>query len=65
MVGRGEIVTIGRSGATVSRRDGVYRKTSSDPGDDLVGEGARLIWLRAHGIPAVKNAVYRLLDEFF
>jgi aminoglycoside phosphotransferase len=49
-----EIVTIGQSGATVSRRDGVYRKTSADPGDDLVGEGARLSWLRAHGIPAAE-----------
>jgi kanamycin kinase len=43
-------VTVGMSGATVHRGDGVYRKTSAT--DDLVGEGARLEWLRAHGIPA-------------
>ncbi|AGZ44190.1 APH(3') family aminoglycoside O-phosphotransferase [Actinoplanes friuliensis] len=49
-----EIVTTGQSGATVSRRDGVYRKTSNDPRDDLPGEAARLTWLRAHGIPAAQ-----------
>jgi kanamycin kinase len=47
-------VTIGRSGAVVSRRDGVYRKESNDPRVDLVGESARLDWLRAHGIPAAR-----------
>jgi kanamycin kinase len=46
-----ERVTIGRSGAIVSRRDGVYRKESDE---DLVGEGARLSWLREHGIPAAR-----------
>jgi len=49
-----EKVTIGQSGATVSRRNGWYRKTSDDPRDDLVGEGARLSWLREHGIPAAE-----------
>lgn len=47
-----ERVTIGQSGAAVSRRDGVYRKTSDV--DDLVGEGERLVWLRANGIPAAE-----------
>lgn len=47
-----ETVSGGRSGATVTRRGGVYRKTSDDPGQDLPGEGARLTWLRDHGIPA-------------
>jgi aminoglycoside phosphotransferase len=49
-----ETVTIGQSGATVSRRSGLYRKVSDDPRDDLVGEGARLCWLREHGIPAAE-----------
>lgn len=49
-----ETVTIGQSGATVSRRNGLYRKVSDDPRDDLVGEGARLRWLREHGIPAAE-----------
>ena len=42
----------GRSGATVTRRAGVYRKISDDPRHDLPAEGTRLTWLRAHGIPA-------------
>ncbi|HVV22978.1 MAG TPA: aminoglycoside 3'-phosphotransferase [Pseudonocardiaceae bacterium] len=45
-----ERVTIGHSGAVVTRRAGVYRKESAT--DDLVGEGERLTWLRSHGIPA-------------
>ncbi|CAL9563151.1 Aminoglycoside 3'-phosphotransferase [Actinosynnema sp. ALI-1.44] len=45
-----ERVTIGKSGAAVSRRDGVYRKVSDE--HDLVAEGERLRWLRAQGIPA-------------
>jgi kanamycin kinase len=49
-----ELVTVGQSGATVTRRDGVYRKVSADPRDDLTGEAARLSWLRAHGIPAAE-----------
>lgn len=49
-----ERVTIGASGAAVSRRDGVYRKSSDDPRIDLVGEGERLTWLREHGIPAAE-----------
>lgn len=49
-----ERVTIGLSGAVVSRRNGVYRKESDDPAHDLVGEGERLAWLRAHGIPAAE-----------
>ena len=47
-----ETVSGGMSGARVARRAGVYRKTSDDPRHDLPGEGARLAWLRAHGIPA-------------
>ncbi|MEU8813424.1 APH(3') family aminoglycoside O-phosphotransferase [Actinoplanes sp. NPDC048796] len=49
-------MTIGESGATVmvDRRNGLYRKVSDDPRDDLVGEGARLSWLREHGIPAAE-----------
>ncbi|MFI7602613.1 aminoglycoside 3'-phosphotransferase [Actinoplanes sp. NPDC049681] len=47
-----EIVTTGLSGALVTRRAGVYRKASDDPGHDLVAEGERLTWLRARGIPA-------------
>jgi kanamycin kinase len=47
-----EIVTIGMSGATVSRRDGIYRKVTDNSQDDLVAEGARLTWLREQGIPA-------------
>ena len=35
-----ETVSGGRSGATVTRRDGVYRKTSDDPGHDLPGDGS-------------------------
>jgi len=49
-----EKVTIGASGAMVSRRNGVYRKESADPRTDLVGEGDRLSWLRAQGIPAAE-----------
>ncbi|WP_035812568.1 APH(3') family aminoglycoside O-phosphotransferase [Jiangella gansuensis] len=49
-----ERVTAGESGADVSRRDGVYRKRSDDPADDLVGEAERLRWLRRHGIPAAE-----------
>nr|WP_222598522.1 APH(3') family aminoglycoside O-phosphotransferase [Lentzea tibetensis] len=49
-----ELVTGGMSGARVSRRDGVYRKESDDPGIDLAGEGERLTWLREHGIPAAE-----------
>ena len=51
-----ETVTIGQSGATVTvnRRNGLYRKVSDDPRDDLVGEGARLSWLREYGIPAAE-----------
>ncbi|GAA4213279.1 aminoglycoside 3'-phosphotransferase [Actinocatenispora rupis] len=47
-------MTVGLSGAAVHRRDGVYRKESADPRHDLVGEGERLTWLRAHGIPAAE-----------
>jgi aminoglycoside phosphotransferase len=47
-------VTVGKSGARVSRRDGVYRKETDDPRADLVGEGERLSWLRRHGIPAAE-----------
>ncbi|TDB73914.1 APH(3') family aminoglycoside O-phosphotransferase [Micromonospora sp. KC723] len=47
-----ERVTAGRSGARVSRRNGVYRKESTDPRIDLAGEGARLEWLRRQGVPA-------------
>ncbi|MFI9817832.1 APH(3') family aminoglycoside O-phosphotransferase [Saccharothrix variisporea] len=47
-----ERVTIGQSGAAVSRRAGVYRKTSDV--EDLVGEGERLVWLRVQGIPAAE-----------
>jgi kanamycin kinase len=43
---------MGMSGAQVAKRNGVYRKLSDNPRHDLVGEGARLIWLRAQGIPA-------------
>jgi aminoglycoside phosphotransferase len=32
----------------------LYRKESDDPSLDLVGEGERLVWLRAHGIPAAE-----------
>ncbi|TDE15977.1 aminoglycoside 3'-phosphotransferase [Jiangella asiatica] len=49
-----ERVSAGQSGAEVSRRDGVFRKRSDHPGDDLVGEGERLRWLRRHGIPAAE-----------
>jgi kanamycin kinase len=49
-----QIVTAGRSGATVARRGGLYRKTSDDPSHDLPAEGARLSWLRDHGIPAAE-----------
>ena len=52
----------GRSGATVTRRGGVYRKTSGDPRHDLPGEGARLGRLRAHGIPAALAADVDLDD---
>jgi aminoglycoside phosphotransferase len=47
-----EIVTVGMSGATVSRQDGVYRKVTDNPQDDLIAEGARMTWLREQGIPA-------------
>lgn len=47
-----ERVTIGKSGAAVSRYNGVYRKVSEV--DDLVAEGERLRWLRARGIPAAE-----------
>lgn len=47
-----EQVTAGKSGATVVRQAGAYRKESAD--HDLIGEGARLIWLRAQGIPAAE-----------
>ncbi|XVV07864.1 APH(3') family aminoglycoside O-phosphotransferase [Actinosynnema sp. CA-248983] len=47
-----ERVTMGKSGAAVSRRDGVYRKVSDE--HDLVAEGERLRWLRAQGIPAAE-----------
>ncbi|MEV8504148.1 APH(3') family aminoglycoside O-phosphotransferase [Actinoplanes sp. NPDC051475] len=49
-----ETVTTGLSGAVVTRRAGVYRKTSDDQGHDLVAEGERLRWLRARGIPAAE-----------
>ena len=52
MSGTWEQVTVGRSGASVYRRNGVYRKQSTDPRADLTGEGERLVWLRSHGIPA-------------
>ena len=45
---------MGRSGAAVARSNGRYRKVSADPRHDLVGEGERLTWLRAHGIPAAE-----------
>ncbi len=47
-----ERVTTGQSGAGVVRVDGTYRKES--PSDDLLGEAARLTWLRAQGIPAAE-----------
>ncbi|RIQ32128.1 APH(3') family aminoglycoside O-phosphotransferase [Jiangella rhizosphaerae] len=47
-----EQVTTGRSGATVVRQAGAYRKESAT--DDLLGEAGRLMWLRAHGIPAAE-----------
>lgn len=47
-----EQITSGKSGANVTRRAGTYRKESAD--DDLIGEGARLIWLGAQGIPAAE-----------
>lgn len=43
---------MGMSGAQVAKRNGVYRKLSDNPRHDLIGEGDRLTWLRAHGIPA-------------
>lgn len=49
-----ERVTIGRGGARVSRRGGIYRKESDDPRIDLVAEGERLAWLRRQGIPAAE-----------
>lgn len=47
-----EPVTTGRSGATVVRTAGTYRKESAT--DDLPGEAARLTWLRERGIPAAE-----------
>ncbi|MFB9836747.1 hypothetical protein ACFFNX_31690, partial [Actinoallomurus acaciae] len=47
-------MTIGRGGARVSRRGGIYRKESDDPRIDLVAEGDRLAWLRRQGIPAAE-----------
>lgn len=47
-----EEITTGKSGASITRVDGVVRKESAD--DDLIGEAARLIWLRAQGIPAAE-----------
>ncbi|GIE82476.1 aminoglycoside phosphotransferase APH(3') [Actinoplanes philippinensis] len=49
-----ETVSAGRSGARVTRRNGVYRKESDDPATDPAGEGNRLLWLRRHGIPAAE-----------
>ncbi|BCJ37569.1 putative streptomycin phosphotransferase [Actinocatenispora thailandica] len=49
-----EPVTVGMSGAVVERRGGVYRKRSTDPRHDLVGEGERLRWLREQGFPAAE-----------
>ncbi|MFI0483641.1 APH(3') family aminoglycoside O-phosphotransferase [Actinomadura sp. 9N215] len=49
-----ERVTVGQSGAVVSRRNGVYRKESDDPSADLAGEGERLGWLREQGLPAAE-----------
>jgi aminoglycoside phosphotransferase len=49
-----ERVTVGMSGAVVERRGSVYRKRSTDPRHDLVGEGERLIWLREQGFPAAE-----------
>jgi kanamycin kinase len=49
-----ERVTVGKSGVSVTRRNGVYRKESADPRVDLVGEGERLLWLRRQGIPAAE-----------
>lgn len=47
-----EQITAGKSGASVTRQRGTYRKESAV--DDLIGEGARLIWLGAQGIPAAE-----------
>ncbi|TDD71576.1 aminoglycoside 3'-phosphotransferase [Jiangella aurantiaca] len=47
-----EHVTTGQSGATVTRAAGTYRKESAT--DDLLGEAARLTWLRRQGIPAAE-----------
>jgi kanamycin kinase len=47
-----EHITSGKSGASVTRLRGAYRKESAH--DDLIGEGARLIWLAAQGIPAAE-----------
>lgn len=49
-----ENVTVGKSGAVVRRRDGIYRKESTDPRVDLVAEGERLSWLRSQGVPAAE-----------
>ncbi|SDU74369.1 APH(3') family aminoglycoside O-phosphotransferase [Jiangella alkaliphila] len=47
-----ERVTTGQSGASIVRVAGTYRKESLT--DDLLGEAARLTWLRAQGIPAAE-----------
>lgn len=47
-----ERVTTGQSGAGIVRVAGTYRKESLT--DDLLGEAARLTWLRAQGIPAAE-----------
>ncbi|MFD1072550.1 APH(3') family aminoglycoside O-phosphotransferase [Longispora fulva] len=47
-------VEIGRSGAVVEWREGMFRKTSDDPRMDLEAEGARLRWLRDAGIPTAE-----------
>ncbi|BCJ28298.1 putative streptomycin phosphotransferase [Actinocatenispora sera] len=54
MGGVWERVTVGLSGAVVERRGDVYRKRSTDPRHDLVGEGERLNWLRQQGFPAAE-----------
>lgn len=46
-----EPVTTGRSGASVSRAEGLYRKEDRDSAVDLRIEGARTTWLGEQGIP--------------